>query len=65
MQVAPADTTNEGVDDRPSSQLEKIMEEEADVWAAHGLKGFKLGRGGELPEGFHFDGEGNIVVCFS
>jgi hypothetical protein len=40
------------------------MDEEADVWAAHGFKGFKLGRGGELPEAYHFDEEGNIVVRF-
>lgn len=38
------------------------MKEEADVWAAYGLKGFKLGHDGQLPDGFHFDDDGNIVV---
>ncbi|XP_053399390.1 uncharacterized protein LOC123557157 [Mercenaria mercenaria] len=64
IQVAPADTAQaptEGAKDRSASRLAQIMEEEADVWAAHGLKGFKLGQGGELPEGFHFDEQGNIV----
>ena len=63
--VAPVDTAQAPPDstkDRAESRLKQIMEEEADVWEAHGLHGFKLGRGGELPEGFHFDDEGNIVV---
>lgn len=60
IQVSPMET------DKPpeppeKTGLEKIMEEEADLWTSLGMKGFQIGPNGELPEGFSFDEEGNVV----
>lgn len=48
-------------EDVSPSRLAAILKEEADGWEALGFPGFKLGPNSELPEGFHFDEEGNVI----
>ena len=67
LHVAPANsakvTGNGEPEERSASQIETVFEEEASVWAGYGVPGFRPGADGALPDGFHFDADGNIVVC--
>ncbi|XP_052280732.1 uncharacterized protein LOC127878252 [Dreissena polymorpha] len=61
VQVAPADTGREGEEGSEEKRMENVLQDEESVWATYGVSGFRPGPNGELPEGFHFDEEGNVV----
>lgn len=59
VQVEPIEPDD---DNEVDTREEKIVKEEGQMWEELGGKGFRPGSNGELPEGFHFDEEGNVVV---
>ncbi|KAL4230691.1 hypothetical protein ACF0H5_011067 [Mactra antiquata] len=44
-----------------ASSMAQLMQDETDKWESYGMKELVIGEDGSLPDGFHFDEEGNII----
>ena len=62
VQVAPVEA-NQAVD--AVEQSGNIVYKENSMWDEMDDQGVRLGPNGELPEGFRFDEDGNVIVSFT
>lgn len=64
-QVRVAPVNEDLQDEEAATRTDKIVQEEKKMWEDLGGKGFRPGPNGELPDGFHFDEEGNVIVSIN